>query len=65
MENPQIVGTLQETVEKLCEIITLQSDIIDSIFLSLSRYVTQEELEKLMEIEDIKEAAEMKKEAGL
>lgn len=65
MDNTQIIGTLQETVENLCEITRLQSEIIDSIFLALARYTTQEELEKMVDMEKIKEVAGLKKEAGL
>ena len=65
MYNTEVIGTLQKTVDTLCEIVREQSEIIDSIFLDLARYATQEELERMIDIEEIKEVAKKREEAGL
>lgn len=65
MYNTEVIGTLQKTVDTLCEIVREQSDIIDSIFLDLARYATQEELERMIDIEEIKGVAKKREEAGL
>lgn len=54
-----------ETVERLCEIIRIESSIIDDLFAALLQHMTVEDVEKMATVENMKKVAEMIKREGI
>lgn len=53
---------LSEVVDRQNEIIKIQSDVIDELFMLLSQHITAEELDGLAVVGQINHAAEIRRE---
>lgn len=62
MSDREAVVMLTETARQQADIITLQSGVIDSLFLLLAQHISSQEIESLPVMGDIERAAKMRTE---